>query len=147
MKQVLLLLQSQQENVKNNPEVWAYWQRRAGNEIANQLYKEGDYMNSLQIYQNLLDLDESISWKAPVWYQIGLIYEQLQQWPKATETYDRIIAHKKELTAEGVEPSLGALCDMAQWRKDYIAWADKARVANREFQQSALYSTNKTSAQ
>jgi len=147
MKQVLLLLQSQQENVKNNPEVWAYWQRRAGNEIANQLYKEGDYMNSLQIYQSLLDLDDSIAWKAPVWYQIGLIYEQLQQWQKATETYDRITIRKKDLTGASGTPSLGALCDMAQWRKDYIAWAEKARVANREFQQSALYSTNKTSVQ
>jgi len=41
LQQVLLLLQSQQENVGKDPESWAYWQRRAGNEIANQLYREG----------------------------------------------------------------------------------------------------------
>jgi len=50
MKQVLLLLESQQENVRKNPETWIYWQQRAGNEIANQLYKEGDYLSALQIY-------------------------------------------------------------------------------------------------
>jgi tetratricopeptide (TPR) repeat protein len=30
---------------------WIYWQQRTGNEIANQLYKEGDYLNALDIYQ------------------------------------------------------------------------------------------------
>ncbi len=87
MQQVLLLLQSQEENVSKNPEVWVYWQRRAGNEIANQLYKEGDYLDALQIYQSLAELDSSAAWQAPVWYQIGLVYEQLQQWQKATDTY------------------------------------------------------------
>jgi tetratricopeptide (TPR) repeat protein len=57
LKQVLLLLQSQQENARSNPELWVYWQRRAGNEIANQLYKEADYLDALQIYQNLAALD------------------------------------------------------------------------------------------
>ena len=54
MKQVLLLLQSQEDNIHKNPETWTYWQQRAGNEIANQLYKEGDYVDALQIYLNLL---------------------------------------------------------------------------------------------
>ena len=30
MRQVLALLQSEQDNVKKDPELWAYWQRRAG---------------------------------------------------------------------------------------------------------------------
>ncbi len=55
MKQVLLLLQSQQEIAKKNPESWIYWQRRAGNEIANQLYKEGDNLDALEIYLNLAE--------------------------------------------------------------------------------------------
>src|SRR5882672_1413232 len=98
MKQVLLLLQSQQENVRKNPETWVYWQRRAGNEIANQLYKEGDYLNALEIYLNLADLDKSAAWQLPVWYQTALVYEQLQQWSKATETYGLILNRQKELT-------------------------------------------------
>jgi tetratricopeptide (TPR) repeat protein len=138
MKQVLLLMQSQAQNVNRAPEVWGYWQRRAGNEIGNQLFKEGDYLDALQIYQCLATLDSSISWQAPVWYQIGMSYEQLQQWQKATETYSELTGRKKELTATNSPPSLAALCDMAQWRKDYIAWMEQARASNREFQHEPL---------
>jgi tetratricopeptide (TPR) repeat protein len=150
LKQVLLLLQSQQDNARNNPELWAYWQRRAGNEIANQLYKEGDYMSALQIYQNLAGLDNSTAWQAPALYQVGLVYEQLQQWQKATDTYDQILARRAEMTATNAAPSLTSLCDMAQWRKDYIAWLQKARSTNLGLQHSYLYnpsnSNTKTTA-
>jgi tetratricopeptide (TPR) repeat protein len=133
MKQVLLLLQSQQQNVNKNPEVWAYWQRRAGNEIANQLYKEGDYFDALQIYLTLADLDKSPAWQMPVWYQTGLIYEQLQQWPKASAMYEQIAARQKDLTESNSTPSLASLVEMAQWRKGYIAWMQKARGAQQMF--------------
>lgn len=144
LKQVLLLLQSQQDNAKTNPETWAYWQRRAGNEIANQLYKEGDYMDALQIYQNLAGLDTAPSWQAPALYQVGLVYEQLQQWQKATDTYDQILARRTELTGTNAAPSLSSLCDMAQWRKDYIAWLQKARAADMGLQHSFLYKPSLT---
>ncbi|HEY3914434.1 MAG TPA: hypothetical protein VGN61_08115 [Verrucomicrobiae bacterium] len=149
LKQVLVLLESQQTNTLSSPGVWAYWQRRAGNQIANELYKEGDYLDALQIYQCMAKLDDGIDWKLPVWYQIGLVYEQLQQWDKATNYYTHITAKQKEVTAAGNPPSLSELCEMAQWRMDYIAWAEKARLANHEFERSALYnsSTNKTSIQ
>jgi tetratricopeptide (TPR) repeat protein len=139
MKQVLLLLQSQQENVRKNPEIWVYWQRRAGNEIANQLYKEGDYLNALEIYLSLADLDKSATWQLPVWYQTALVYEQLQQWHKATETYMRIINRQKELTAADTSPSLASLLEMAKWRKDYIDWMEKARATNQGYQRTAAY--------
>jgi tetratricopeptide (TPR) repeat protein len=138
LKQVLLLLQSQQESARRNPELWVYWQRRAGNEIANQLYKEADYLGALQIYQNLAALDTAPSWQAPAWYQVGLVYEQLQQWQKATDTYDQILARRSELTGTNAPPSLSSLCEMAQWRKDYIAWMQKARAADQALQHSYL---------
>jgi tetratricopeptide (TPR) repeat protein len=134
MKQVLLLLQSQQENVRKNPETWIYWQERAGNDIANQLYKEGDYMNALQIYVSLADLDKSPAWQLPVWYQTGLVYEQLQQWQKATETYQNILDRQKELTDAVSTPSLQSLLEMAKWRKDYLDWMQKAKITNQSFQ-------------
>jgi len=128
LEQVLLLLQSQQENVSKDPETWAYWQRRAGNEIANQLYKQGDYANALEIYLSLADLDTSPGWQAPVWYQAALAYEQLQQWQKAADTYTRILDRQKELTPATNTPALASLFEMAQWRKDYIAWLQKAKL-------------------
>jgi tetratricopeptide (TPR) repeat protein len=130
LQQVLLLLQSQQENVGKDPESWAYWQRRAGNEIANQLYREGDFADALAIYLSLGELDKSPGWQAPVWYQAGLVYEQLQQWQKATEVYTRILGRQKELTATDNTPALASLMEMARWRLDYIAWLQKAKMNN-----------------
>ncbi len=133
MKQVLLLLQSQEENVRKNPEIWIYWQQRAGNEIANLLYKEGDYLNALEIYLNLADLNKSPAWQLPVWYQTGLVYEQLQQWQKAADIYRRILDRQKELTDADASPSLLSLFDMAKWRRDYIAWMEKSKTTNLTF--------------
>ena len=127
LQQVLLLLQSQQENVAKDPETWAYWQRRAGNEIANQLYKEGDYVDALQIYLNLAQLDQTPVWQMPVLYQTGMVYEQLQQWQKADDIYALILARKRELNSN-TNPTLALLLEMAQWRKDYIAWMQKAKM-------------------
>ena len=128
LEQVLLLLQSEQENVSKAPETWAYWQRRAGNEIANQLYKQGDYADALQIYLSLADLDASADWQGPVWYQAGMAYEQLQQWQKASDIYTRILDREKELTAANTTPAQASLLEMAGWRKDYIAWMQKAKL-------------------
>jgi tetratricopeptide (TPR) repeat protein len=130
LRQVLLLLQTERENVDKSPELWAYWQRRAGNEIASQLFKEGDYLDALQINITLADLDKSPAWQLPVWYQTALIYEQLEQWQKASDTYQRILDRHDELAASDAAPSLISLSEMAKWRKDYIAWQEKAKIAN-----------------
>ncbi|HEY2952443.1 MAG TPA: tetratricopeptide repeat protein, partial [Verrucomicrobiae bacterium] len=79
LQQVLLLLQSQQSSAGETPDQWAYWQQRAGNEIANQMYNEGDYMNALEIYSVLASLNQKPGWQLPVWYQTGLVYEKLHQ--------------------------------------------------------------------
>jgi tetratricopeptide (TPR) repeat protein len=133
MQQVLMLLQSQQANERANPELWTYWQQRAGNEIAGQLYKEGDYFSALQIYISLADLDKSAAWQLPIWYQTGLIYEQLQQWQKATDTYQHIMDRQKELTDATTTPTLKSLLDMAKWRKDYIEWMQKAKITEQSY--------------
>jgi tetratricopeptide (TPR) repeat protein len=137
LKQVLVLLQSQRVNVDKNPELWAYWQRRAGNEIASQLFREGDYLDALQINLTLADLDKSPAWQLPVWYQTGLIYEQLQQWQKASDTYELILSRHDELTGSNASPSLISLSDMAKWRKDYLAWQEKAKITNLTYERSA----------
>jgi tetratricopeptide (TPR) repeat protein len=137
LKQVLILLQSQRENVDKSPELWAYWQRRAGNEITSQLFKEGDYLDALQINLTLADLDKSPAWQFPVWYQTGLIYEQLEQWQKASDTYQLILSRRDELDASNSAPSLISLSEMAKWRKDYLAWQEKAKIANLTYERSA----------
>jgi tetratricopeptide (TPR) repeat protein len=145
-KQVLLLLQSQHENITKNPEVWAYWQRRAGNEIANQLYREGDYMNALEIYLSLADLDKSPAWQLPVWYQIGLVYEQFHQPQRASDTFQRILDRRKELAEPDATPALLSVFDMAAWRKEHIAWMENAKISNLSFQRETTNSPAPPSA-
>ena len=137
LKQVLLLLQSQRENVQKNPEVWAYWQKRAGNEIAAQLAKDGDSLEALEIYLALAELDDSAAWQLPVWYQTGLVYEQLQQPAKAGEYYRKMLDRQKDATATGASPSLLSLLEMAKWRNDYLAWLEKAKTTGQTYQGSS----------
>lgn len=126
LREVLVLLDAQQQNAGKNPEHWIYWQQRAGNEIANQLYREGDYLSALEIYLHLATLNRSPAWQLPVWYQIGLVYERLRQPRKAAETYASIVERQKSLTDQEATPSLVALIDMARWRQDHLAWMEKA---------------------
>jgi tetratricopeptide (TPR) repeat protein len=136
MKQVLLLLEDRQGTARRNQDVWIYWQQRAGNEIASQLFKEGDFLSALQIYQNLAVLDKTPEWQLPVWYQTALVFEQLEQPVKAVEVYSRIIERKKDLNPGSLTPSLESLLEMSQWRKDYLNWLDKARATNLSLQPS-----------
>jgi tetratricopeptide (TPR) repeat protein len=130
MKQVLILLESRQSDATNQPGNWIYWQQRTGNEIGNQLYKEGDYVNALDVYRNLAELNPDVAWQLPVWYQIGLVYERLMQPQKASETYDRILARQKELDTARRTPSLDAVLDMARWRKEHLHWQLKVEQTN-----------------
>jgi tetratricopeptide (TPR) repeat protein len=125
-------LQSQNDKSKSDPVQWLYWQERAGNNIANQLYREGDFMSALQIYQKLAEINSVAEWQMPVWYQIGLVYENLKQTEKASEMYDKIVAREKEIKESS--SSLKAIIEMAAWRKKYIAWEANAKLVNDQLQ-------------
>jgi tetratricopeptide (TPR) repeat protein len=128
---VLQLLASQSELASVSPATWTYWKQRAGNEIANDLYRDGQYLKALEIYLNLAKIDLSLSWQLPVLYQIGLVYEHLHQPQKAIEKYETILAQERELAGPLATPGLKALLDMARWRKEHLAWLDKATLASR----------------
>lgn len=128
LQQVMILLQNQSSIAAQNPSNWTYWQQRTGNEIANQLYKEGDYVNALEIYLNLSQLDHTLAWQLPLWYQIGLVYEHLVQPQKAGEYYAQILTREKELGTNS-PPSLQAVLEMAKWRKNIVGW-DRQAVSN-----------------
>jgi tetratricopeptide (TPR) repeat protein len=136
LQQVFTLLQEQREQTKNRPEVWAYWQQRTGNLIANQLYREGDYPKALDIYLSLAKLDASPAWQLPVNYQIGMTYERLWQPEKATEIYNGILQREKELSTNA-PPHLKTVFEMARWRVNFIDWQVKAEAANRRIRAEA----------
>ena len=129
MLQVLQLLESQKGTVKSNPEGWTYWQQKAGNQIANELYKDGDYLNALEIYNRMSLLNTNVSWQVPVYYQVGLIYDHLQQPAKALEQFEKVIAREKEIAVATDSPSLITVLEMAQWRKQNMGWQSRTEVA------------------
>ena len=131
LQQVLTLLKEQHRSETRDLTTLAYWQRRAGNEIANQFYQEGEHLKAMDIYLSLAALGSTPEWQLPVWYQLGLIYERMNQPAKAIEYYDSI--SRRESEVKNAAPSLKAVIEMARWRKDFIAWRVKSENANIEF--------------
>ena len=128
-EQVYLLLRSQRAFASEDPKAWSFWQRKAGNEIANQLYNAGDYLHALDIYLSITELDQSPEWQIPILYQAGLVYEHLAQPDRAKETYTRIIARAEDLESPP-EPALQTVLDMTKWRVDHLVWQIQAQVAS-----------------
>ena len=131
LRQVLFFLQEEKSKTKSQPEVWAYWQQRVGNEIANELYKEGDYVKALDVYLSLQKLDPSPAWQIPVQYQVGITYEHLLQPAKALDTYNDILSHEAAI-GTNAGPSLQAIFEMAHWRANFLSWQSKAQDATVE---------------
>lgn len=124
LRQVLFFLQQEKAATKDQPAVWSYWQQRVGNEIANQLYTEGDYVKALEVYISLAKLDPSPTWQIPVNYQVGITYEHLMQPEKAVATYNEILSHETAL-GTNAGPALKAVFDMARWRVNFLQWQQK----------------------
>lgn len=131
LQQVLVLLREEKTQTTNHPEIWAYWQQRAGNEIANQLYREGDYTRALEVYTSLAQLDNSPSWRIPVEYQIGMTYEHLQQPQLASQTYSNIVSCEISV-GTNASPGIESVLKMARWRMDFLSWQINAENATRE---------------
>jgi len=145
LQQVLTLLQEQKERTKEHPELWAYWQQQAGNEIGNQLYREGDYVRALSIYLALAQLDSQPAWQLPVGYQIGLTYERLAQPSKALESYQAIL-HRESQAGTNASPGTKALFEMARWRADFVQWQAKAETTRNAGGGGSQASGNKAAA-
>ena len=92
IQQTLELLNTEQERASKDPDNWAYWQKRTGNKLANELYEQGDYLNALLIYETLFKLPGNAEWHSQAQYQIGLIYERMFQPDRASAAYTEIIS-------------------------------------------------------
>ncbi len=129
LKEVLVLLQDDSVSTGATPEAALYWRGRAGNQIANAFYEQGDYLNSLGIYQAMVPLNPGPAWQWPVLYQIGLCFEHLRMYPKAREAYAVIIEGDDAQKPQGPpakEPltsNLIATQESAKWRLQQMEWA------------------------
>jgi tetratricopeptide (TPR) repeat protein len=132
LQEVSQLLISQQSVSKTNRAAWIYWQQRAGNEIANQLYQEGDYINALEVYEGLLPLSGRLDWQLPLLYQVGLVYEKLAQSSKAEQSYRQLILRASEASTN-LTSTLRPIVGMAKWRTDQLTWTSQAQRTNAFF--------------
>jgi len=138
LAQVLALLQEQSRGTNCTAQTLVYWQRRAGNAIANQFYQEGDALKALEIYQRLAGVESAPEWQLPVWYQIGLVLERLGQPAKALESYSRIEARGAGEGGAKLSPSLKVVIEMAAWRKEFLAWQVKTETTQMALRAAAL---------
>ncbi|HEY1763982.1 MAG TPA: tetratricopeptide repeat protein [Opitutaceae bacterium] len=115
------LLKKEKSADANQPQKWSYWQRRTGNLLANDFFQSGDTPSALSIYQGMLGLGAEPEWQLPLLYQIALCEERLFDFPKAAETYHKIVDG-----AEGLKSSqtseIGELAQMSKWRLNHIEW-------------------------
>lgn len=126
--ETLALLRAEKPMEKGDPENWIYWQKKTGNQIANDLYQQGDFVKALTIYQALAKLNNSPDWQLPVVYQIGLCFERLRLLPRSLEAYHFILDECKKQESTGLSSSLATLRGMAQWRSDQVAWMQNTDV-------------------
>jgi Uncharacterized protein conserved in bacteria len=118
------LLRAESHFTEKDPQRWAYWQRKTGNQLANEFYERGDIGSALLIYQTLSQLSEEPSWRLPVTYQIALCLERLQRFDRALECYQTIVDNVKPAPSDGAATrrELTDLAEMARWRLDQLAW-------------------------
>src|SRR6185369_13662448 len=88
-------------------------------------------LHALEVYSGLLALNREAVWQLPLQYQVGLVYEHLEQPVKATDAYAAILARENELNTNS-PLALKTTLEMAKWRKDFVAWNLKAIEASRE---------------
>jgi tetratricopeptide (TPR) repeat protein len=137
LAETLQLLRSGEKFGREHPDVWAYWQQKTGNDLANELYNKGDYLHALTIYQTLAEISNSPAWRWPAVYQIGLCFERLRYTDRALQAYKYVIdgaapdpktaQDAKSLPTTGV--NLTTLKEMAQWRSDHLRWLKDAGSA------------------
>ncbi|MEI6871598.1 MAG: tetratricopeptide repeat protein, partial [Verrucomicrobiota bacterium] len=121
---VIDLLRAAKDKSEADPKAWSFWQKKAGNEFANDYYQRGDFVNAVTIYQALAALETAPEWRWPVVYQMGLCFERLRLEPRAVECYKFIVDEnaKPDFRSQKMPQSVGNLVKMAGWRVEQLAW-------------------------
>jgi len=126
--EALELLRTEKARTAKDPKLWTYWQRKTGNQIANEFYEQGDSANALTIYLTLAELSPDPAWRLPVVYQAGLCYERLGEVSQAVASYQTILDNLRGPKGDGsARPELTDLARMAAWRLDQITWQENTQ--------------------
>ncbi len=130
---VLDLLRIVRSRMDSDSKTWVFWQKKAGNEFANDFYQRGEFLNAVTIYQSLAALSENPEWRWPVVYQLGLCFERLRLEPRARQSYQYILeeAEKPEIRGKKLPETLVSLLGMAKWRIEQLSWETEINNAIR----------------
>jgi tetratricopeptide (TPR) repeat protein len=115
------LLRTEKARVATDPKRWAYWQRRTGNQLANDFFESGDILNAQAIYSSLLELSGEPSWQLPITYQLALCYDRLGITDRARLSYQAVV----DGAAKAPSPEFAELARMAAWRIEHLDWREK----------------------
>ena len=115
------LLHEEKARVATDPKRWSYWQRRTGNQLANDFFENGDTLNAHAIYTGLVELSPEPSWRLPLTYQIALCYERLGILDRALSSYQTIV----DTAGKNPPADLAELARMAAWRIEHLEWRDR----------------------
>lgn len=135
LHETLTLLKTAHSDSEEDRTQWTYWQRRTGNQLANDFYEQGDFTSALTIYQTLAELRSTPTWRWPALYQIGLCYERLRQPDRATNVYRDILAEFDAAKTVGTEVDMPSaeVRDMAEWRLGQIDWTHRVDESIKTF--------------
>jgi len=123
LRATLDLLKMETTRTKKDAARWAYWQRKTGNQLANEFYQTGDFTAALTIYESLSALSQDPAWNLPVTYQVGLCNERLRLFDRARAAYQSILDRLKTIPPETAARSdLNDLGEMATWRLSQLNW-------------------------
>lgn len=117
----LELLRTEKSRIAADPKRWSYWQRRTGNQLANDFFEAGDTLNARAIYAGLLELSTEAAWRLPITYQLGLCYERLGLTDRARMSYQAIV----DGAGATPPPDLAELVKMSGWRIEHLAWRER----------------------
>lgn len=123
----LALLRDEQGNAERDPKTWSYWQRRTGNQLANEFFQNGDTLSAVVIYESLARLAPEPGWRLPIIYQTGLCYERLRQSDRAIGAYKDVVDALAAADEKTRTPELTELARMAQWRIGQIEWSERTQ--------------------
>jgi tetratricopeptide (TPR) repeat protein len=114
----LELLRAEKSQVAGDPKRWSYWQRRTGNQLANDFFEDGDIVSAKAVYERLAGLSNDPAWVLPVTYELALCYERLGASDKSQASYRAIV----ESVPDTSTPELLELRRLASWRITQLDW-------------------------
>ena len=112
------------EHDRTDQRRWSYWQRRTGNQLANEFFQQGDIRTALAIYQGLAAISEEPIWRLPNTYQTALCFERLGQTERARTAFQAVIDTLATDKTAAAGDELADLGRMAGWRLAHMEWAD-----------------------